>query len=93
MGVVAEVRDSIQRIHGKYDLDSQITHSRLGHGLGMKSPTFRRYSSAGTDWAAWLLGIGLGLTLALQITTMRQSDINSVYAAVASVSPNGCKCA
>jgi len=52
----------------------------------MKSPTFRRYSSAGTDWAAWLLGIGLGLTLALQLTTMRQSDINSVYAVVASIS-------
>ena len=53
----------------------------------MKSPaTFRKYSSAGTDWAAWILGIGLGLTLALQLTTMRNSDISSVYAAVASIS-------
>jgi hypothetical protein len=53
----------------------------------MKSTvTFRKYSSAGTDWAAWFLVIGLGLTLALQITTMRNSDISSVYAAVASVS-------
>jgi predicted ferric reductase len=53
----------------------------------MKTPaTFRKYSSAGTDWAAWFLGIGLGLTLALQLTTMRQSDIDSVYAAIASVS-------
>ena len=53
----------------------------------MKSPaTFRKFSSAGTDWAAWMLGIGLGLTLALQVTTMRNSDISSVYAVVASVS-------
>ena len=53
----------------------------------MKSQvTFRKFSRAGTDWAAWILGIGLGFTLALQITTMRKSDISSVYATVASVS-------
>jgi hypothetical protein len=53
----------------------------------MKSPaTFRKYSSAGIDWAAWILGIGLGLTLALQLTTMSHSDISSVYSVVASVS-------
>ena len=46
----------------------------------------RKYSSAGTDWAAWLLGIGLGLTLALQLTTMSHSDITSVYAVIASIS-------
>ena len=35
-------------------------------GLGMKSTgaTFRKYSSAGVDWASTFLGIGLGLTLA-----------------------------
>jgi hypothetical protein len=32
------------------------------------------------------LGIGLGLTLALQATTMRYSDISSFYAIVATVS-------
>ena len=48
--------------------------------------TFRKYSSAGVDWASWFLGIGLGLTLALQVTTMRKSDISSAYAVVASVS-------
>ncbi len=48
--------------------------------------TFRKYSSAGVDWASWFLGIGLGLTLPLQVTTMRKSDISSVYAVVASVS-------
>ena len=53
----------------------------------MKSvASFRKHSDAGTDWAAWLLGIGLGLTLALQATTMRHSDITSVYAVIASVS-------
>ena len=57
-------------------------------GLGMKSSgaTFKKHSSAGVDWASWFLGNGLGLTLALQVTTMRKSDISSVYAAVASVS-------
>jgi predicted ferric reductase len=48
--------------------------------------TFRKYSSAGVDWAAWLLGIGLGFTLALEVTTLSKSDISSVYAVVASVS-------
>ena len=48
--------------------------------------TFRKYSSAGVDWASWFLGIGLGLTLALQVTTMRKSDISTVYAVVASFS-------
>jgi hypothetical protein len=50
------------------------------------SANFRKYSSAGTDWAAWLVGIGLGLTLALQLTTMRHSDITSIYSVIASVS-------
>ena len=54
----------------------------------MKSsqPTFRKHSSAGVDWASWFLGIGLGLTLALQATTMRKSDISTVYLVVASLS-------
>jgi len=49
-------------------------------------PTFKKHSSKGVDWAAWFLGIGLGLTLALQATTMRYSDISSFYAIVATVS-------
>ena len=48
--------------------------------------TFRKYSSAGVDWASTFLGIGLGLTLALQVTTMRWSDISTPYAAIASIS-------
>jgi hypothetical protein len=38
----------------------------------MTQPTrIYKHSSAGTDWAALLLGAGLGLTLALQLTTVR----------------------
>ena len=66
----------------------QVVLRKVGEGFGMKSTeaTYKKYSSAGVDWASWLLGIGLGLTLALQVTTMRKSDISSVYAVVASVS-------
>lgn len=59
---------------------------REARGMKSTAPTYRKYSSAGVDWASWFLGIGLGLTLALQVTTMRRSDISSVYAVVASVS-------
>jgi predicted ferric reductase len=45
-----------------------------------------KHSSAGTDWAALLLGGGLGLTLALQLTTVRKSDFMTVYANIASLS-------
>jgi predicted ferric reductase len=48
--------------------------------------TYREFSSRGVDGASGLLGIGLGLTLALQVTTMRQSDVSTVYAAVATFS-------
>ena len=50
------------------------------------TPTFRKHSAAGVDWAAWLLGIGLGLTLALQVETMSRSDLTSVYSIIASIS-------
>jgi hypothetical protein len=48
--------------------------------------TFRKFSSRGVDGASGFLGIGLGLTLALQVTRMRQSDVSTVYAAVATSS-------
>ena len=38
-----------------------------------------RPKGLGVDWAALITGLGLGLTIALQLTTMRRSDINSVY--------------
>ena len=53
----------------------------------MTQPTrIYKHSGVGTDWAALLLGAGLGLTLALQLTTVRKSDFTSVYATLASVS-------
>ena len=51
-----------------------------------KRETFKKHSGAGVDWAAWFVGIGLGLTLALQATTIRHSDINSVYSVLATAS-------
>jgi predicted ferric reductase len=48
--------------------------------------TYRNFSSRGVDGASGLLGIGLGLTLALQVTTMRQSDVSTIYAAIATFS-------
>ena len=50
------------------------------------APTFRKHSAAGVDWAAWVLGMGLGLTLALQATTMSHSDITGFYPIMASLS-------
>ena len=53
----------------------------------MTQPTrIYKHSGVGTDWAALLLGAGLGLTLALQLTTVRKSDFTSVYATLASAS-------
>ena len=43
----------------------------------------KRYNA---DWAAIVLGLGLGLTVALYVETTTQSDWNSVYAIVLSLS-------
>ncbi|MEK6648221.1 MAG: ferredoxin reductase family protein [Actinomycetota bacterium] len=50
------------------------------------SETTRHARTAGVDWAALITGLGLGLTVALQITTMRKSDISSVYSTINTVS-------
>ena len=50
------------------------------------APTFRKHSAAGVDWAAWMLGIGLGLTLAMQVEAMTKSDIADAYSIVATLS-------
>lgn len=53
----------------------------------MTQPTrIYKHSAAGTDWAALLLGAGLGLTLALQMTTVRVSDFKDFYSIVVVVS-------
>jgi predicted ferric reductase len=51
-----------------------------------RKSTFRKFSAVGTDWAALIAGGGLGLTLALSATTVRQSDFAGVYSTVQSVS-------
>lgn len=45
-----------------------------------------KHSAAGTDWAALALGAGLGLTLALQATTLRSGDFKDFYSVVVTVS-------
>jgi hypothetical protein len=51
-----------------------------------QSTRIYKHSAAGTDWAALLLGAGLGLTLALQATTMRSGDFKDFYSVVVTVS-------
>jgi predicted ferric reductase len=48
--------------------------------------TFGRVSLAGISWAAWAAGIGMGLTIAMQVSTLHMHDINTVYGAVLSLS-------
>lgn len=52
----------------------------------MKSLPIKKFSAAGTDWAALLTGLGLGLTVAIEVTTLRKSDISSFYAVVQTTS-------
>jgi predicted ferric reductase len=54
----------------------------------MSSPTvsYGRVSDAGISWAAWVAGIGMGITVAMQVSTLHMHDIDSVYAVVLSVS-------
>ncbi len=50
------------------------------------SQTTRQTRTAGVDWAALITGLGLGLTIALQLTTMTKSDIGSFYSTINSLS-------
>jgi predicted ferric reductase len=53
----------------------------------MSNASTIRYSSvAGVDWAALIVGLGLGLTVAMQVTTMTYSDVSSPYALITSFS-------
>jgi predicted ferric reductase len=46
----------------------------------------RHTRTAGVDWAALIMGLGLGLTVALELTTLRRSDISSVYSSISTIS-------
>jgi predicted ferric reductase len=46
----------------------------------------RHTRTAGVDGAALIMGLGLGLTVALELTTLRRSDISSVYSSISTIS-------
>ena len=48
--------------------------------------TYGRVSSAGISWAAWVAGIGMGITIAMQVSTLQMRDIESVYGVVITLS-------
>ena len=52
----------------------------------MRQTSVRKFSAAGTDRAALLTGLGLGLTVALEVTALRSSDISSFYLIVQTIS-------
>ena len=53
----------------------------------MSNASTIKYSpGAGVDWAALIAGLGLGLTVAMQLTSMSRADIASPYAAITSFS-------
>ncbi|CAN2171380.1 COG4097 Predicted ferric reductase [Candidatus Nanopelagicaceae bacterium] len=54
--------------------------------MNSQGASFKKNSSAGTDWAAWVVGLGLGLTIAMQVTTMRSADLSGVYPIITSLS-------
>ena len=65
----------------------QETLRLVGHLRAMNSSkvTYGRVSQAGISWAAWVAGIGLGLTVAMQVSTLHITDLNSVYGVVLSL--------
>ena len=73
-------------------LFDQETLRLVRHGGGMVSGkvtekvTFGRVSLAGISWAAWVAGIGMGLTIAMQVSTLQMRDIESVYGVVITLS-------
>lgn len=58
----------------------------LSSGMVIRAVQPTRPKGLGVDWAALITGVGLGLTIALQVTTLSTSDINSVYGAISSFS-------
>ena len=62
-----------------------LTLRKVGSATRM-SQTTRQTRTAGVDWAALITGLGLGLTIALQLTTISKSDIGSFYSTINSLS-------
>ncbi len=60
--------------------------SKSMSSVALRQSGFGHRSSAGADWASLLLGLGLGLTIALQATTITRSDLENFYSIVVSIS-------
>ncbi|MCX8482727.1 MAG: hypothetical protein ORN50_04040, partial [Crocinitomicaceae bacterium] len=54
--------------------------STINYSSGVRLENLR------VDWAALIAGLGLGLTVAMQLTSMSRADIASPYAAITSFS-------
>ena len=48
--------------------------------------TFGRVNAAGISWAAWVAGIGMGITIGMQVSGLHMHDLNTVYGVVLSLS-------
>lgn len=72
MSVIAESK-SLQRRGAR----SQWALRKIGFYWPMARSA--RLDKLGTDWAALLMGLGVGLTVALQLTTMRSADFRNLY--------------
>ena len=58
----------------------------MASGKVSEKVTFGRVSLAGISWAAWVAGIGMGITIAMQVSTLQMRDIESVYGVVITLS-------
>jgi predicted ferric reductase len=76
---------SVLPVQGGYREGPHLTLRKLRFPTVMSQKS-RRARTAGVDWAALIMGLGLGLTVALELTTLRKSDISSIYSSITTLS-------